>query len=80
MVLQMGFVFFFFGSGWKVLLNTREKRLKYYKFFQYRFLLHFHLSQYKLRVVVVYVFHLKTAQSKSGSLIYGKICSLSAVF
>lgn len=55
----------------------KGKWLKYI-FFQYRFLLHFHLSQYKLRVVTVNVLHLKTAQSKSGSLIYGKICSLSA--
>lgn len=71
---------FLFGSGWKAFINTREMRLKCYKFFQYYFLLHFHLSQYKLRVVTVNVLHLKTAQSKSGSLICGKICSLSAGF
>lgn len=57
----------------------KRKGLKY-NFLQYQFLLHFHLSQYKLRVVTLNVLHLKTAQSKSGSLIYGKICSLSAGF
>lgn len=76
MVLQLCFLVV---SGGKTPLNTRERGLNII-FSQYQFLLHFHLSQYKLRVVTVNVLHLKTAQSKSGSLIYGKICSLSAGF
>lgn len=76
MVLQLCFLFFF----WVEDPSKHKGKWFKYNFFQYHFLLHIHLSQYKLRVVTVNVLHLKTAQSKSGSLIYGKICSLSAGF